>query len=155
MCSVCLISQYQYTFQCCRIFVPKSENFFEKRSLFTYWVPTNVNLRKHEFIQCSFMTLECIFCQSLFFMFIDIDECQNGSDCHLNATCTNNIGSYTCACNSGFSGNGTICEGMYLNIYHLTLCIFCILSALYQRMSRAFNILEENGGGFFAQKYVG
>nr|XP_039267678.1 fibrillin-2-like isoform X1 [Styela clava] len=51
----------------------------------------------------------------------DIDECPAvitmgllGSapvtnPCHDNATCTNNIGSYTCECNDGFTGNGTSC----------------------------------------------
>ena len=48
---------------------------------------------------------------------LDIDECEsNGHDCHVNATCANNNGLYTCACNDGFSGNGTICEGMCWNI---------------------------------------
>jgi hypothetical protein len=48
-----------------------------------------------------------------FFGCLDIDECGNGHDCHVNATCTNTIGSYTCACDNGFSGNATICEGVY------------------------------------------
>ena len=44
----------------------------------------------------------------------DIDECATGKDeCDENAACTNNIGSYTCACNIGFQGTGRICE--YIN----------------------------------------
>ena len=43
-------------------------------------------------------------------MCTDIDECTTGQDsCHSNATCSNNVGSYSCQCNSGFSGNGTVC----------------------------------------------
>ena len=34
-------------------------------------------------------------------------------DCHDNATCNNNNGSYSCNCNSGYTGNGTYCQGMY------------------------------------------
>ena len=42
----------------------------------------------------------------------DVDECltQHGG-CDSNATCTNTIGSHTCQCNTGFSGNGTHCSG--------------------------------------------
>ena len=31
--------------------------------------------------------------------------------CHSNATCQNINGTYKCICNSGFTGNGTFCEG--------------------------------------------
>ena len=48
------------------------------------------------------------------FFFSDIDECADSSlnNCDSNADCTNTVGSFTCACNSGFSGNGTSCTGM-------------------------------------------
>ena len=40
----------------------------------------------------------------------DIDECDLGSyTCHVNATCTDTIGSYECTCNSGFEGDGVNC----------------------------------------------
>ena len=40
-----------------------------------------------------------------------INECQS-NPCHVNANCTNIEGSYTCKCNSGFSGDGTLtCSG--------------------------------------------
>ena len=40
----------------------------------------------------------------------DNDECSLGTDnCDANATCTNTAGSFTCACNSGYSGDGTSC----------------------------------------------
>ena len=41
----------------------------------------------------------------------DIDECEL-EPCHEQAICTNTDGSYTCACNLGFTGDGIICEGM-------------------------------------------
>ena len=45
---------------------------------------------------------------------VDIDECaiDNGG-CDNHASCTNTpAGSYTCACNKGYSGNGFTCDGM-------------------------------------------
>ena len=42
---------------------------------------------------------------------LDVDECANGSNtCDPNATCTNTLGSYTCACKTGFVANGTRCD---------------------------------------------
>ncbi len=41
---------------------------------------------------------------------LDIDECSTGShDCHVHSTCTNTTGSFSCACNEGFSGDGVNC----------------------------------------------
>merc|ERR1719478_508085 len=31
-------------------------------------------------------------------------------DCDANASCTNTVGSWTCACNTGYSGTGTSCS---------------------------------------------
>jgi len=41
----------------------------------------------------------------------DVDECTDGTDdCDPNnATCTNTAGSFTCACNQGYEGNGVTC----------------------------------------------
>ncbi|MCP3064060.1 FG-GAP-like repeat-containing protein [Myxococcus sp. K38C18041901] len=40
----------------------------------------------------------------------DIDECAAGTDnCDVNATCTNIGGSFTCACNAGYEGDGVTC----------------------------------------------
>ena len=42
----------------------------------------------------------------------DIDECVLGTDnCDENAACTNTAGSFTCACNTGYSGDGVTCTG--------------------------------------------
>ena len=40
----------------------------------------------------------------------DIDECELGiHNCHVNATCTDAIGSFVCTCNNGFDGDGVDC----------------------------------------------
>ena len=44
---------------------------------------------------------------------LDIDECSS-KPCHANATCNNEAGSYICACDPGYSGNGFNCSGMYV-----------------------------------------
>ena len=36
----------------------------------------------------------------------DIDECMEATPCAANATCTNTHGSYDCACNDGYRGDG-------------------------------------------------
>ena len=41
----------------------------------------------------------------------DIDECSSEDKCHVNATCTNTIGSYNCACKKGYGGDGRDCSG--------------------------------------------
>ena len=41
----------------------------------------------------------------------DIDECSSENECHVNATCTNTIGSYNCTCNNGHEGDGRNCSG--------------------------------------------
>jgi hypothetical protein len=43
---------------------------------------------------------------------IDIDECfEDSHNCHVNAKCTDTEGSFFCTCTSGYSGNGTYCQG--------------------------------------------
>ena len=55
------------------------------------------------------------------FLSSDINECSNGThNCHAAATCTNTEGSFTCACNSGWNGDGVNCTGR--------LCKMCSLS---------------------------
>ena len=48
--------------------------------------------------------------KSLINCLLDINECEvNAHDCDENAECTDAIGSFTCTCNFGYSGNGTYC----------------------------------------------
>ena len=47
--------------------------------------------------------------------FSDIDECSTERNpCDENAECSNTVGSYSCACKAGFTGNGTTCQGSFL-----------------------------------------
>ena len=46
--------------------------------------------------------------------FVDTNECLIVSPCHANATCNNTEGSYTCTCDSGYFGDGVLCNGRRL-----------------------------------------
>ena len=40
----------------------------------------------------------------------DIDECaENKDNCHVNADCTNTLGSFECTCHTGYTGDGVTC----------------------------------------------
>ncbi|EPX58416.1 hypothetical protein D187_004172 [Cystobacter fuscus DSM 2262] len=44
---------------------------------------------------------------------VDVNECAAGTDnCNENATCTNTVGSFTCACNAGYEGDGVTCTNI-------------------------------------------
>ena len=49
-------------------------------------------------------------------IFSDIDECTTGThDCDptpFEANCSNTVGSFTCACNTGYTGDGKTCTGL-------------------------------------------
>ena len=64
-----------------------------------------------------------VFCHIMYIS--DIDECEGPSPCDENAQCTNTIGSFTCDCNEGYSGDGMTCTGQNFNaeIANLCLCV--------------------------------
>ena len=47
---------------------------------------------------------------------LDVDECSS-NPCHANATCNNTLGSYLCACDPGYSGDGLNCTGTGIIIF--------------------------------------
>ena len=55
-------------------------------------------------------------CDDLCTPFAASNECTSGThNCHSNATCTNTVGSFICACVAGYSGNGVMCTGKLIN----------------------------------------
>ena len=54
--------------------------------------------------------------------FPDINECtERTHDCHEYASCTDTDGSFTCTCNTGFSGDGKNCEGQFTFLFMMYL----------------------------------
>ena len=51
---------------------------------------------------------------SIIYLIVDVDECTTGVD-QCDQNCHNNVGSYTCSCNAGFTLNddGFRCDGMH------------------------------------------
>jgi len=74
-----------------------------------------------------------IFIQFQLFLSIDLNECTLGThNCHTQATCTNTIGSFTCKCNSGYSGNGVSCTGI----------LYFSLSSFFFQIQKPLNNLD-------------
>ena len=71
----------------------------------------------------------------MLFTLSDIDECtsvDHPHNCDSNANCTDTEGDFECACNNGWTGNGTHCEGRSQSI----------LTVLFsRRASRGWRIL--------------
>ena len=46
-----------------------------------------------------------------YYLSVDIEECKVSHNCDVNANCTDRDGTYSCDCNSGYSGDGFNCSG--------------------------------------------
>ena len=75
-----------------------------------------LNLTEHS-IHVFHVSILCIHC---LFLLTDINECLS-SPCVNDATCTDNINSYTCICADGYTG--TYCESGMLNL-HISVYFF-------------------------------
>ena len=61
--------------------------------------------------------MHILYCTCAFYyIFADIDECSLEGTCVPEAVCTNSIGSFSCVCRTGFTGNETYCEGKVIEI---------------------------------------
>ena len=72
-----------------------------------FFLDTNLRLSSRSW---ELLILDLI--KALFIFATDLNECTAlPSACHVNAQCNNTIGSYRCACNPGYAGNGKTCTG--------------------------------------------
>ena len=79
----------------------------------------------------------------------DFDECSSEPNpCDDNADCTNSDGSYSCTCKKGFTGNGTVCEGMCQGIVNTSsqrkLNLKTRLGTLQRKKNRKHVFTQQN-----------
>ena len=80
-------------------------------------------------LQSSFVAVVNICHRFTSYFCLDIKECDN-SPCHANATCLERNGSFQCDCKSGFTGNGTECQGNMAQM-NLNANFHCVTSCHY------------------------
>ena len=79
-----------------------------------------------------------------FVCFTDVDECAKGTHgCHGNATCTNVIGSYSCSCVDGFSGDDFSAK-VFLSLRVKTACPPETLNQLEIMSEAKIHLHEQN-----------
>ena len=73
----------------------------------------------------------------------DVNECSNGNGgCY--QTCTNNAGSYTCSCGSGYTKSGFYgCSGKINCVLLVVVLLFCYLVCLY-----VITVMAADGGNY-------
>ena len=85
-----------------------------------YWFLKDIPLQVTPKFECKYnknyvciqTTSFKIFVMATTCLYVDIDECStNSHSCDVNAVCSNTVGSYTCVCEAGFTGDGNTCTG--------------------------------------------
>ena len=80
------------------------------------------DIHKHKYTQTR---VNFTFCKNCYdkllievcLLLLSVDECAEEKDnCHADAFCTDIPGSFTCTCNSGYTGDGTNCTGTFVII---------------------------------------
>jgi len=66
----------------------------------------------------------------------DTNECATGQYCGTNSICTNTIGSFTCTCKSGYTGDGVVCVKKDTSDYSvlaivLVVCLLVFIILLF------------------------
>jgi len=84
----------------------------------------------------------------------DIDECAtNNGGCSANATCTNNVGSFTCTCLPGYTGDGFTCSGKSCLIFCTIVGVYLLVHQKHSEMALSCKLLQKRvkwrhwGGG--------
>lgn len=79
--------------------------------------PLKINLARFtDQLFCKIEREKLIFnVKLIFFVIVDINECDTDDPCRENGECVNEIGSYTCHCDNGYNFNMTYkeCQGMH------------------------------------------
>ena len=84
-----------------------------------------------------------------YFFFLDVDDCTEMTDnCDVNAYCNNTVGSFSCTCNSGFTGNGTTCAGKY-DYFVVDESWFCFIPQSHARSAKKKMPLASNSVKIF------
>ncbi|XP_028412664.1 perlucin-like protein [Dendronephthya gigantea] len=85
----------------------------DKTAVYTNWIPGQPdNFQRNE--NCAELTFSSkgrwndspCYNRRSFICETDLDECASATKCHAQAKCINSVGSYSCACNNGFMGDG-------------------------------------------------
>lgn len=73
------------------------------------------------------------------FLASDYDECSNNAnDCHTESTCSNEEGSFSCTCKSGYDGDGVTCKGKFDYLWSKNQCTKTVrLQSIYLKARNA------------------